>query len=274
MNAHHPRRDDFSSALSECALVRSIYHFDEIGSTSDFAKDLIARSNGAQELHGTVVIANYQTSGRGRFQRQWSAPAGRGLLFSLIVQPNQLRNTDSASLTADWLKTATAVGFCSAVAAVTGMAVRIKYPNDLMVEEKKIAGMLLETVRSGGNKFTVIGIGLNVNMALEELPADTRIPAGSLALIAGHSFHIPEVLKQVMDHLQRWFYEHPVSLAAERMALLCDTIGKFVEIKCDDRTFNGLAIGISEDGGLVVRSEAGTQQVIYSGDIKQLAAAG
>jgi BirA family biotin operon repressor/biotin-[acetyl-CoA-carboxylase] ligase len=253
-------------ALADCALVRRIYYFDEIGSTSDYAARLVADGHGVG-LDGTLVVAKHQTSGRGRMNRTWSAPPGKGLLFSLILDEGRFQNLQGVE-PGQFLSYAIPVAVCEALRTYTA-EVSIKFPNDMVVAGRKIGGILLEQKSMGGRKVFVAGIGLNINQAADELPPDARMPATSLLLETGIEADMGNVLKNVADSIRRCLYDGPPEAIAYRLSRMCDTLGRGVSIDMADEVVTGTAESIGSDGALVIRTDYGVRRV-QSGEVKRL----
>jgi BirA family transcriptional regulator, biotin operon repressor / biotin---[acetyl-CoA-carboxylase] ligase len=142
---------------------------------------------------GAVAVAEEQTEGRGRLGRAWHAPPGTSVLVSLLLEP------PVASDRLPELTPLAGEACADAIAAVTGLAPTIKPPNDVLVGGRKVAGILAEA-RDGR---VVLGIGINVNVAADELPADTETPAGSLSLAAGREFRRAELLAELLLRLEQ-----------------------------------------------------------------------
>ena len=263
------------SALRDIALVRRVYFFDEIVSTMDWAKDLVQRANGSEDLSGTLVIANHQTAGRGRFDRKWSAPAGRALLLSFIVSARS-HGTSAEDVHSGLLPSlreiavAVPVAACEAISEVAGVKARIKFPNDIVASGKKCGGVLLESVSANGRTFAIAGLGINVNQRAEELPPDARVLATSLFIEGGSEATPDHLLAAIMRSLSR-LLAHPEAAVAS-MNLLCETIGAHVHIATLEGEIEGIASGVTQEGGLVVRMVSGIEKVIHSGDVLQLTA--
>ncbi len=279
-------REALQVALGGVDLARRFYFFEDIASTSDFARDLIARAGGARaaaDLHGTVVVADHQSAGRGRFNRAWLAPPGTALLFTLIL--------DRAQVPAPPLLTlALPVAAAEAITRVTGLAARIKFPNDILINERKTAGILLEQPPGAG--VLLAGIGVNVHQTADQLPPPSHVPPTSLEL----ELQWVSTRLAMDDNIRANApppppLQHPALLAAilqrlgtlistpdaavdlpRRMNQLCDTLGRHVEVTTPDGILRGVALSITPDGALMVRTDAGMQRPIYSGDIKQLTA--
>jgi BirA family biotin operon repressor/biotin-[acetyl-CoA-carboxylase] ligase len=259
--------DQVRTALAGTAMVRRIYAFEELPSTSDWAKALIARGNGSRDLDGTLVIAEQQTAGRGRFDRPWVTPAGKALLFSFVQCADVLDEDQRPSL-ARRLAVAAPVAVCAAIAETSGPPARIKYPNDVLLNGRKASGILLETVAANGVSFTVLGVGINVNQAAEELPPDTRVPATSIALELGYEVDCAPLLSAFFARLDDLLGNQREAIA--QMNLLCETLGSQVRVETAKGIIEGLASGVTDDGALVVRTAAGMSEVVHSGDVVQV----
>ena len=224
--------------MSRDVLGRPRLHLRVTDSTNARARELAA----AGAPHGTLVTAAEQTAGRGRQGRTWSAPPGRALLGSLVIRrPRSL------------LPLAAGV----AVAEVAGAGARVKWPNDVLVDGRKIAGILVEGRPQEG--WAVLGIGLNVALSPEEFPPELRDRAGTLGLSPAD---IEPVLEQLLGALGDWL-ERPdgevVAGFAERDALR----GQLV-----DWSFGrGRAEGIDDRGRLVVVAEDGRRGALSAGEV-------
>jgi BirA family transcriptional regulator, biotin operon repressor / biotin---[acetyl-CoA-carboxylase] ligase len=225
-------------------LGRPRLHHRRTDSTSERARALAD----AGATHGTLVTADEQTAGRGRQGRSWIAPAGNAVLMSLV-----LRDLDEGRAL---LPLAAAVAVCEACEACAPVECRVKWPNDVWVDERKAAGILLEGRPQAG--WAVLGIGVNVLTRAEELPAELRGSATSLAAAAPASDPptVDSVLEAVLHALEARLGEPPQrTLAAwrERDALL----GRRVRWDGGE----GTAAGVSEAGALVVETDAGRAEL-------------
>lgn len=262
---------DLESAVADIPLVARTYFFEEIVSTSDWAKDLVRRAGPVADLHGTLVIANYQTAGRGRFGRTWKSPPGSSLLFSLILAPRTIEEPLPHSAEFDRTVMAAApVAVCESIAEVSGLAPRIKYPNDVLLGGRKVAGILLErTTVSGTAGFCILGIGVNVNQSRSELDPGTRVPATSVALAAGCPIDGALLLTSLLRRLEANLADP--RRAGERMAALCDTVGRMVTVRTGGQVLHGTALAyLPQNGSLLVRLDSGVEVSVLSGDIEQL----
>ncbi|WP_235018323.1 biotin--[acetyl-CoA-carboxylase] ligase [Thermomonospora echinospora] len=253
------------------SLWRRIEVVAETGSTNaDLAE---AARRDAPE--GQVLVAEAQTAGRGRLGRSWTAPPRSGLMFSVLLRPR----VDPAAL--GWLPLLTGLATATALRRVTGRAasgdfgrpggsgldVRLKWPNDLLVGERKLAGILAEKVADA----VVVGVGLNVSLRTDELPVPT---ATSLACEDATFQEREALLRAVLRELETWYREWTAlkgdpETSGLRTAYkdLCATLGRRVRVLLPgDRTLTGEAVDIDAAGCLVVATPEG-DQVVGAGDV-------
>jgi BirA family biotin operon repressor/biotin-[acetyl-CoA-carboxylase] ligase len=203
---------------------------------------------------GAVAVANEQTAGRGRMGRGWEAPAGSSILFSVLLRPPPERRAAELTLVAG---VATAV----VVERATGLAAQLKWPNDVMLDRRKVAGGLAE-LKDGA---VVLGIGLNVNQRPDELPSETRTRAGSLRSVTGREYERPTILADLLLELElRYDAWREGGLDA-----LYDDLGARDFLRGRRVTVDGVpgtAQMIGRDGRLVVETESGAV-VVESGEV-------
>ncbi len=207
-------------------------------STNRVARELASR--GAP--HGTLVTTEEQTAGRGRQGRAWSAPRGVTLLASWIVRPPNPLLSLSAGV---------------AVAETCGPAARIKWPNDVLIRQRKVAGILVEARPQEG--WAVLGVGLNVALGLHQLPADLRERAGTLGLARAD---IEPTLARLTSSLQRWL-EAPVATVLEAVRERDALNGQPVSWEGG----TGRASGIDDQGRLLVELSDGSRQKLDAGEV-------
>ena len=162
-------------------------HFALVDSTNRVALDW------ADAPHGALVVADAQTAGRGRLGRSWESPAGKGLYFSLVLRPDEPNSARFALLSG--------LAVAAAVEGVADVPIACKWPNDLLCHSKKIGGILCETRETR----VIVGVGLNVSHAREDLPERPIFPASSLLLECGKSFPIPTLLDAILSSLETTF---------------------------------------------------------------------
>jgi BirA family biotin operon repressor/biotin-[acetyl-CoA-carboxylase] ligase len=231
----------------------------ETGSTNADLSQL-ARTGAAS---GTVLITDNQTAGRGRLDRAWTTPPGVSVACSVLWHP-----TGVAEDRWPWLSLMTGVGLVTGVRRATGLAAGLKWPNDVLVGDRKLCGLLAERVETPSGPAVVLGFGINLSMAADELPIDT---ATSL-LLAGAPVDktalLVEVLEALAEAYEQWLHD-PAGLAA-RYAELCVTLGQEVRVLLGgNRQVTGTAVGIDAGGGLRVRTAAG-DRVYAAGDVVHL----
>ena len=254
--------DDLLSRLGVIKVVgRDIRVFKETTSTND-VMDKLAR-DGVKE--GVVVFAESQTRGRGRLGRKWISPAKRGLWFSVLLRPN-LRPQEATRLTV-----ASATALARAIRQQTGVVPAIKWPNDILIRGKKVAGVLTEmSAETDRVRHVILGIGLDVNLLAAEFPLELRKLATSLRIESGQMVDRPALATAVLRELDcdyaRACGSGFAALAAEWEAQ-CATLGQNVSIHLGDRTIKGRAESLDDDGSLLVRTQHGRLERIIGGDV-------
>lgn len=257
-----------AEALQELNLVRQVHYFREIDSTSRWLGRLLDSAKSSAGLEGILAVADFQTAGKGRFDRPWVAPRGKALLFSI-----SLRTPPSAS--ADELQASHLVSMAAPVSVAegirhyAGVSATIKFPNDIILGRAKCAGILLERCTSHPDVF-VVGIGVNVNQTLEELPHSTHLPATSLLKETGRVWNRWELLRQILAEVERWWKSGDIVKLRAKMNELCMTVGRRIRVTLDRGDLEGVALGISRAGGLLVRTDHGVVEEVLSGDIREL----
>ncbi len=244
---------------------RVIHWYEEIGSTSDRAKELA--DEGAE--HGEVVVAERQTAGRGRRGRMWASPARRNLYFSVVLRP-ELPPARAPELTL-----VASIALCEALRHA-GVEAGIKWPNDLLAPGgSKLAGILSELAAEPDRvEWIVLGVGVNVNARREDFPADLRDSATSVLLERGQPAPRALFAAACFTALEEWLDRH----AEQGFGAIRDawrersvTLGREVAVKVDGREVSGTAEDLDETGALLVRTPAGVER-ITSGDITLLRA--
>lgn len=243
-------------------LANSILYFDTIDSTNTHAKNLAA----AGAPHGTVLIANHQTGGRGRMGRSFHSPAGTGIYLSVILRPDQLPG-ELMHLTC-----AAGAAMCQAIESVTGLCPGIKWINDLVWEGRKLGGILAELSldpATGKCAYAVVGIGINCTQNAGDFPSEIAQIATSLKQITGKPIDRNRLAAAMIMSL------HAMSenLISEKEAIMdfyrsrCVTLGKEVSVHRFDDVRHGTAVDMDAGGGLVVRYADGTVQTVSSGEV-------
>ena len=249
--------------LQTAVLGRNLVEVHEsIDSTNLRAWDL-AQAGAAE---GALVLAETQTSGRGRLGRVWHSPPGQGLYFSLVLRPDL--SPESIPL----LTLAAGLGAARAIEAVCGLAPGIKWPNDLTMGGRKVAGILceMEIHPSQGGPFVIMGLGLNVNLEPSELPPELSDKAGSLYIAFGRGWDrtvlLARIFKEIEDSCGKLVSEGPEALVTEYRRF-CETLGKTVVVSQGRESFTGLATDVDASGCLVVVKPDGERVKVNAGEV-------
>lgn len=255
-------KQEIRSLLPGHPWADSICFFESIDSTNTRAKEMAA----ALAPHGTVLIADRQTGGRGRLGRSFYSPAGVGLYLSVILRP-KCGPKDLMHLTC-----AAAVAACDAVEEVSGLRPRIKWTNDLVYKGRKLAGILTELAldpKTGLVQYAVVGIGINCGQTPSDFPPEIRDMAVSLSALTGRGVDRSHLAAAVIDHLRRMDSGLLTQKKStmERYCEDCITIGKEVSVHHFDKVRHGTAIGVDEDGALLVRFPDGHTEAVSSGEV-------
>ena len=236
--------------------------FDSVGSTNTLAKSMA--SSGAP--HGTVLIADHQTDGRGRLGRSFLSPAGTGVYLSVILRPQCVPGALMH------LTCAAAAAMCSAVQRVTGIRPGIKWTNDLVCQGRKLAGILTELsieAESGMVQYAVVGIGINCRQKLSDFPPEIRDLAGSLSMISGKETdrsRIAAAMITALEEMDRLL----MTQKAEIMDVYrkdCITVGKEVTLHRGAEVRSGKALDVDENGALIVQLADGQTEAVNSGEV-------
>lgn len=221
--------------------------------------------NGA--IEGTVVLADSQTGGKGRRGRLWSSPAGVNLYCSVILRPAIM------PYEAPQLTFLSAVAVARAIEMTTKLTPEIKWPNDLLVSGKKVAGLLNEmSAETDGINFVILGIGVNLNMTADQFPGDLRHPATSILLESGirvDRSRFTGTMLNELDRLYTDFLAHGFGPVREEWQQRCNANGRQVLVN-DSGTecTGGRFVGIDSDGAMLLRSDDRTMHRITCGDVR------
>ncbi len=253
---------ELSPLLARGELGRRIHHFAELGSTNDEAH----RQADDGALHGEVVVAETQTQGRGRRGRAWVAAPGKALTLSVILRPS-LPPERAPELTL-----VAAVAVCEAARELGAQDARIKWPNDLECEGRKLAGLLCELrAEEGRIRHAVLGIGLNVGQETADFPPELRGVATSLRLERGEPVPRSLACARLLERLEEWLSLHETEgfePVRERWRELSSTLGKRVRIEGQGQPLEGDAVDLAEDGALLVRMSGESLVRVVAGDVE------
>ncbi len=232
-----------------------VIYFPKVGSTNEAAR----REAQWGAPAGTVVITDSQTAGKGRLKRSWLSPQG-GLALSVILRPN-LEYLPYMIMIASLAAT-------YAIEKVTGLKPQIKWPNDVLINQKKVGGILIENdIRKNNLASTVIGIGINVNIRMSDFP-DIAGFATSLSDQVKKAVSRLEITRQLLIEMEKLYRRLP-----EGDAIFSDwknhlvTLGQVVQVTLGDSVYSGIADSVTEDGNLILRDVYGNLITVSAGDV-------
>ena len=251
------------SVLRDSRVWRDIRLVDETGSTNADVRSAAETGEG----EGLVVAAERQVGGRGRLDRQWESPSRAGVLMSLLLRPTV------ASARLPLLPLLTGLAVVEAVRAVAELPAAVKWPNDVLVDGRKLGGILVERTADAA---VVVGIGVNVSLRPDELP----VPTATSVQIAGGVPDRESLVKEVLRAFERRYVVFTES-AGEPGSILpayrevCDTIGRQVEVQLPGgESARGMAVTVDDSGMLVVRGADGVDRTWSAGDVVHVRAEG
>ncbi|WP_371933344.1 biotin--[acetyl-CoA-carboxylase] ligase [Halobacillus litoralis] len=215
--------------------------------------------------HGTVVIADEQVKGKGRMSRNWDSPKGKGIWMSVLLRPN-LPPVQAPQIT---LLAATVLA--RMVAERSSLVPQIKWPNDLLINHKKVSGILTEMQAEQDTiQYIVLGMGMNVNQEDREIPEDIKYKASSLKVESGQHWNIQQTVQHILrlfeDTYER-FETHGFASIKKDWEHFGYKIGEEVTISTMRKTWQATLIGIEPDGALRARSKDGQEEKLYSAEI-------
>lgn len=252
--------DELILELKDSSFINDVLYFESLDSTNNYAKKLALDM--AKE--GTVVLSNIQTGGRGRLGRAWSSPPGTGLWMSIILRP-EIDPSEAAKITE-----ITAAAVANAIDRTTDIKSGIKWPNDIIIDRKKVCGILTEmSAELNYINFVVVGIGVNVNT--DEFPEDIKNTATSIKLCKGREVSRKELFLNIIKEFERLYLNFIDNGNMNEILDICRkksvTIGNKVKIINRNETILAEALDINENGELVIRKENGDIISIVSGEV-------
>jgi BirA family biotin operon repressor/biotin-[acetyl-CoA-carboxylase] ligase len=242
-------------------LATEFYYFTQIESTNAYARQLAEQ--GATE--GGLVIAESQTAGRGRLGRRWVSPPNVNLYFSFILRPKL------APARAPQITLMAAVALAETLEWFLPVRPVIKWPNDILVNGRKLAGILTEaSCGAEGVEFVILGIGVNVNYRLDQMPEEIRQRATSLLILCRQKISREDFLRRLIQHLDRCYgeiEENGFAPLAPRWEGYSELTGQRVRVQLLNEVIFGTAKGIDHDGALLVEDDHRELQRIIAGDV-------
>lgn len=243
--------------LADLRLAHPIYLFQQIGSTNDYAKSMAEA--GAPE--GTLVLAEEQTHGRGRAGRAWFTPPGSALALSLILRP------PLAAPQAARIIMLAGVAACEAIEQAAGVRASLKWPNDVLVAGRKVAGILVESGLSGeALEYAVLGLGLNVSGS--PAPEQVDFPATHLEAEAGRAIDRTTLLRAILAQLQAHYPTLTRDALFENWRARLTMLNEPIELRTETGALTGRAEGVAPDGALIFRADSGEVQHVLAGEVR------
>jgi BirA family biotin operon repressor/biotin-[acetyl-CoA-carboxylase] ligase len=257
-----PLAEELRTGLVSKVVGREIRYLATTDSTNRQACAL--GEAGAEE--GLVVIADQQSAGKGRLGRTWVSPPGVNLYLSILLRPPLPPHA------APQLTFLSALAVSRTIAAVSGLVPTHKWPNDVLIDGCKVAGLLNEmSAESDRIRYVVLGIGVNLNMTVEQFPADLRAPATSLLIAGGRPVgraRFARTLLEELDSLYAGYLQHGAAPIMAAWEAHCDLLGKTVAVEEGGKALRGVVSGIDRDGALLLTLEDGSTERVLAGDVR------
>lgn len=246
--------DAVNASLNTERFGRRIVYETSCDSTMNVAR----REAESGAVEGTVVIAEEQTAGRGRFGRSWVSPAGKNLYLTIVSRPS-----------ADRLRVlgmAAPLAVCHAARGVAAVQPAVKWPNDVLIDGRKLSGMMTESEIAGSDvRFSLTGIGVNVNLDVASAPEIASI-ATSLREETGADVSREAVLAALLNRFETLF-DSPLPALVEAWRAALETLGREITVTLGDETHRGLAEDVDDDGNLVLRLPDGSRMTFEAGEV-------
>ena len=253
--------EEIKNLLNTKYIGKNIIHYDSIGSTNAKAKELAE----ANEQHGTVIISEEQTLGRGRLGRNWVSPKYKGIWMSIILRPNIITQNISQI---------TLVGAAAAQRAIMKMGIEtsIKWPNDIVINSKKVCGILTEMSGEIDHiNYLVMGIGINVNLEEEDIPMDLKDVATSLKLENGKYIDRKLLLANILNEFEELYIDFVQNGNIKETIDVCRKnsilIGRKIQLVNRGKVKIAKAIDIGDEGELIIENDQGIIEHIVSGEV-------
>lgn len=256
--------EEVSHDLRTSWLAKNYHYHATVGSTNDVVLQMALQ--GAP--HGTVVSAEEQTKGRGRLRRDWLSSAGRGIYMTILLRtPLPVREASQSVYIA-------ALALAKTLHSTFCLPASIKWPNDVLVDHKKVAGILTEMQSDQElTRFLAIGIGINVNHTRAELAGPFRYPATSVAIELGRTIRRQELMKAFLERFEMEydrFLEEGFEAVLAELEEFSEILGKNISVMCGDKEIEGRALGFTPEGALIVLTGKGEKQSVWVGDVTRV----
>ncbi len=258
------------SNLRASQLGKQLIYLREVDSTNDFAKKLIIDEIKYDEKDGITIVTDYQTGGYGKSNRRWESEPNSNILMTVI-----LKNAEY-NLNPQHFTLLMGLIVCKTLNSLFDIKAKIKWPNDVIINNKKVSGILAESITDkSGNVHLIIGIGINVNQDLEKFSEGIKRIVTSLHLEIKKKKSVIKreiIIAEILNQLEYYYsnYEKNRDTIKKQLKDLSSTIGKRVRITTEKGSIEGLALDFEDDGGLMIREDSGIIKTIYSGDVEEI----
>lgn len=258
-------QSEIASRLQTKWAGRKLYYVDSTGSTNTDAKRYAEEG----DPHGTTVVADMQTAGKGRRGRRWQSPTGLNTYFTILLKPDF--TPDKASM----LTLVMALSVAEAIEEITELKTEIKWPNDIIVNKKKVVGMLTEmstTPEMDEIQYVVVGVGVNVNMgSIEDFPEEIRETATSLRIESGRQINRAVLVEHILERFEQNYekFEQTLELSGLLDAYQSHLVNVDARVRVLDPAgeYTGISHGINATGELIVEKEDGSIVNVYAGEV-------
>lgn len=254
--------DEIAPFLHTNYIGKNIIHFDTIGSTNDQAK---ITADDVPSSNGTVLISEEQTAGRGRLGRKWISTKGKNILMSIILKPDMMLK-DAVKIT----QIAAAALVCSI--RTLGIDAYIKWPNDIIVNNKKVCGILTETKSKLSKiQYIILGIGINVNINSNEIPQDLIKTASSLYIESKNKISRKKLTADVINNFEKFYNKFLIDNDFNSSLEICRkysaVLNKKIYVINKNKKYEALAVDINNNGELIVEYEDLRREKLNSNEI-------
>lgn len=246
--------DSITRALATRFTGRKVIHLAAVASTIDEARSEVL-SGAAQ---GTVVISDKQTAGRGRLGRTWLSPRG-GIYLSIILYP--------AIDDFPYLIMVASLAVARTIKSVTGLQTQIKWPNDILIDGRKVGGILIESgLQQVTGDYAIVGIGLNANVSVARFTG-VALPATSLADELGRDVSRLKLVRKLLVEFERLYLSLPSEAVFQEWRSSLVTLGREIIARSGERVYQGTAEDVASDGRLILRTRDGSKLTLAAGDV-------
>ncbi|MDK2800770.1 MAG: BirA family transcriptional regulator [Clostridiales bacterium] len=254
--------EEIQAELSTKFFGKEIIYFDTVTSTNTIAKEIAGKD--CQD--GTVVIADQQTGGKGRLGRNWSSPPHTGIWMSIVLRP------DILPFQAPFITILAALAVARSIKQVAQIAPKIKWPNDIILNRKKVCGILTEmSAEIERINYIVVGIGINVNMDAEDFSPEIREMATSIKMVTGQAVQRKVLVRKILENFEEIYVNaNNSNLKNELMdeyRKYSLTLGSRVKVVYKNQEIKGTAVEVTDEGELIIETDDGVKQKIMSGEV-------